>query len=322
MGNQNKTHFQSLKDLPLPFYLPQYNSNNKDSNQITLLSFGGRKFSTKHTLIMKYISVWNDENNNDNNSNKWIPFTDTYNNQVQIGRFGDDYHGMRAVIGGSNNHLLFITYLLKKISIFNLNTFQFIKHDNLPIKNVMSFHCFVSKPEQEMMKANKKNYEMLLFCKDIGLSIEYDEDDNTFQFYQLPIYYDFRSFDKYAYVCINDSILFFGGYGRKDNTYISKSIHGYLIQRNIWITFKHTLPIPIRGCFGILNEDKKYIHIIGGSNYEDIPLSTHIKTKVNIWKDSSNLDGLMILTKLLSNVSINYSLVFDCLLKNFYLQNT
>ncbi|ETO00314.1 hypothetical protein RFI_37133, partial [Reticulomyxa filosa] len=249
MGNQNKTHFQSLKDLPLPFYLPQCishqhellicggtyqtncysyhtvkneykficsyprditllghcvvkltdNSNNKDSNQITLLSFGGRKFSTKHTLIMKYISVWNDENNNDNNSNKWIPFTDTYNNQVQIGRFGDDYHGMRAVIGGSNNHLLFITYLLKKISIFNLNTFQFIKHDNLPIKNVMSFHCFVSKPEQEMMKANKKNYEMLLFCKDIGLSIEYDEDDNTFQFYQLPIYYDFRSFDKYAY---------------------------------------------------------------------------------------------------------------------------
>ncbi|ETO02348.1 hypothetical protein RFI_35088, partial [Reticulomyxa filosa] len=30
--------------------------NNKDSNEITLLSFGGSKYITRHTLTMKYVS--------------------------------------------------------------------------------------------------------------------------------------------------------------------------------------------------------------------------------------------------------------------------
>ncbi|ETO16850.1 hypothetical protein RFI_20488 [Reticulomyxa filosa] len=45
------------------------NSNNdKDNNQITLLSFGGNK--DKHTLVMKYVSVWSDDNNNDEYQNE------------------------------------------------------------------------------------------------------------------------------------------------------------------------------------------------------------------------------------------------------------
>ncbi|ETO33458.1 hypothetical protein RFI_03647, partial [Reticulomyxa filosa] len=40
--------------------------SSKSSNQITLLSFGGLK---KHTLIMKYVSVWSDDNN-ENKMNK------------------------------------------------------------------------------------------------------------------------------------------------------------------------------------------------------------------------------------------------------------
>ncbi|ETO34636.1 hypothetical protein RFI_02455 [Reticulomyxa filosa] len=85
--------------------------SNKNSNQITLLSFDGEY---KHTLTMKYVSVWNNDNNENemdklkksNNYNKWIPFTDNHNNQIHIGGAGDHYEGVRAVIGGSNNNLL------------------------------------------------------------------------------------------------------------------------------------------------------------------------------------------------------------------------
>ncbi|ETO34692.1 hypothetical protein RFI_02398 [Reticulomyxa filosa] len=41
-------------------------NNNKHRNQITLLSFGG---FNKHTLVMKYVSIWGDDNNS-NNENK------------------------------------------------------------------------------------------------------------------------------------------------------------------------------------------------------------------------------------------------------------
>ncbi|ETO05823.1 hypothetical protein RFI_31574, partial [Reticulomyxa filosa] len=81
------------------------NNNDKDNNQITLLSFGsGWSGSNKHTLLMKYVSVWSDDNNNDenenetnkskkfnqlnksNNYNEWIPFTDNHNHPIIIGR--------------------------------------------------------------------------------------------------------------------------------------------------------------------------------------------------------------------------------------------
>ncbi|ETO04618.1 hypothetical protein RFI_32781 [Reticulomyxa filosa] len=80
----NNQIFQTLKELPIPLsqaqcvlhkqtphFLSEYpsdaelvghcvvklvdNNNNKDTNQITLLSFGGNKDS-RHTLIMKYVT--------------------------------------------------------------------------------------------------------------------------------------------------------------------------------------------------------------------------------------------------------------------------
>ncbi|ETO03230.1 hypothetical protein RFI_34181, partial [Reticulomyxa filosa] len=125
-------------------------SNNKDSNEITLLSFGGYY---KHTLVMKYVSVWDNHNNGNemnkskklnksNNYNQWVPFTDINNDPFIIGRSKDSFQGVRAVIGGSNNHLLFITYLKSNISVFDLNTLQFIKDDILPINKKICYHCF------------------------------------------------------------------------------------------------------------------------------------------------------------------------------------
>ncbi|ETO35901.1 hypothetical protein RFI_01165, partial [Reticulomyxa filosa] len=272
-------------------------NNSKNSNEITLLSFGGNKY--KHTLVMKYVSVWSNNNDNQinkskklkksNNYNEWIPFTDNHSNQIHIGKDEDEYIGARAVIGGSNNHLLFITYWKNNISVFDLNTFQIIKHDTLPIKNEISYHCFVSKSEngqgQEIMKTNqeknnikkKKSYKMLLFCQKTGLSIEYNENKNTFRFHKLPICSDIATFHHYAYVCVNDSILFFGGYGKKA---ASKALHKYSMQEKTWTTIEHTFLIPFRDYFGILDEDGTHMHIIGGRNDDDISVSTHIKTKV------------------------------------------
>ncbi|ETO14573.1 hypothetical protein RFI_22795 [Reticulomyxa filosa] len=262
------------------------NNNNKNRNQITLLSFGG---AIKHTFVMKYISVWSNTSNELNNCNQWIPFTYNNNHPIMIGRDGDNYWGARAVIGGSNNHLLFVTYYQRDISVFNLNTFQFIKHDTLPTTafRCINYHCFVSRTEneqgQEMMKTNKQNYQMFLFHKKIGLSIEYDEDNNTFQFHQLSIGDDIAPFYHCAYICINNVILFFGGYGWKKIPIVSKSVHKYSIPENKWIIFENTLPNPLHHCVATLNEEDNHIHIIGGKDNEYTKSKKEIKFIIQHW---------------------------------------
>ncbi|ETO36583.1 hypothetical protein RFI_00479 [Reticulomyxa filosa] len=257
------------------------NNNNKDRNQITLLSFGG---AFEHTLVMKYASVWSNisnKSNEFNNYNKWTKFTNNDNNPIIIGHHCD-YRGARAVIGGSNNHLLFITYYKNNISVFDLNTFQSIKHSRLST-NFIRDHCFVSNPEngkwQEMVKTNKQN-QMMLFCNCTGLSIEYDEDNTTFQFHELPVCDDIASLNRYAYVCINNAILFFGGWSFDG---VSKSVHKYLIRENKWMTFENNLPSPLENCVAVLNEEDNDIHIIGGRDDKNTILSTHMKAKLRIW---------------------------------------
>ncbi|ETO04600.1 hypothetical protein RFI_32796, partial [Reticulomyxa filosa] len=311
--------FKDVKNLPIPLAVSQCvshkypndvqlvghcvvklvdNKNDKDSNEITLLSFGGHY---NHTLVMKYVSVWSDIPNKSNelsNYNEWVPLTDNHNNPIMIE--GDDsyYTGVRAVVGGSNNHLLFITYLKNNISVFNLNTFEFIKHDTLPTDNSIFYHCFVSKPEngqvQEMVKTNQKNKqncEMLLFCKKTGLSIEYDEDKNKFQFHKLLVSKDIELFFAYAYVCINDVILFFGGQNGKfgPNKMVSKSVHKYFIRENKWMMCESTLPSLLYSSVGILSEDNTYIHIVGGFNEHGFFSPRHIKTHLSEWLNEGEM---------------------------------
>ncbi|ETO35473.1 hypothetical protein RFI_01592 [Reticulomyxa filosa] len=200
----------------------------------------------------------------------------------QIGRDKDNCQGARAVIDGINNHLLFIAYRSSNISVFYLNTFQFIKHDTLPTDDWTFYHW------QEIIKINeekkkKRNYEMLLFCQKMGLSIEYGEDNNTFQFHQIPVCDNIAQSHSYAYVYVNDAILFFGGCnGSIICEIFSKSVHKYSIRENKWIIFQNTLPSPLCGCVAILSEDNTYVHIIGGWDWK-IFLSTHMKTKVSEW---------------------------------------
>ncbi|ETN98446.1 hypothetical protein RFI_39054 [Reticulomyxa filosa] len=134
------------------------------------------------------------------------------------------------------------------------------------------------------MKTNqekiKQNFEMLLFCYHTGLSIEYDEDNNTFKFYQLPVCNDMKPFYQYAYVYVNDITLFFGG---SNYPTISKSVHKYSIRKNKWMTFQNILPSPLRDCVAILSEDNTYVYIIGGENGNNMPMSIHMKTEVSEW---------------------------------------
>ncbi|ETO10980.1 hypothetical protein RFI_26396 [Reticulomyxa filosa] len=299
LKNQYKFICEYPSDITLDGYcvVKLTDNNNKDKNQITLLSFGGSDYQKRYTLVMKYVSVWGNDNNNidDNEMNKskdynqWIPFTDNHNQPIIIGRNGYGFHGARAVIGGSNDHLLFITYYPYDISVFNLNTFQFIKHDFLPdIHHIRAYHhCFVlvSENEQETMK---KNYGMLLFSRTKGLLILYDEDDDTFQFRKASVCADISQFSYYAYVLINDIILFFGGLNN-NNGDLSKSVYKYSIQEDEWTTFQDILPSTLHNGVAILSEDESDIHIIGGQHDLHNAVSTHMKTKVRIWDNSQLL---------------------------------
>ncbi|ETO11009.1 hypothetical protein RFI_26367, partial [Reticulomyxa filosa] len=272
-----KNEYEYICDYPSDVKLDGHcvvklvDNKNKDSNQTTLLSFGGKY---KHTLVMKYVSVWNELNN----YNEWIPFTDNHNNPLSLKE-------VKITTIKDNNNLLFITYRSNNISVFDLNTFQFIKHDTLPTNNNLYFHCFVSNSEngqgQEMTGKNKQKYQMLLFKYATGLLIEYDEDNNTFQCHQLPVCENVALSYKYAYVFINDFVLFFGGWNMNTSS-VSKSLHKYSIRENKWTTFENTLPSPLRDCVAILSEEDNHIHIIGGNNDKGITVLTHMKTKVHI----------------------------------------
>ncbi|ETO07760.1 hypothetical protein RFI_29630 [Reticulomyxa filosa] len=178
-----KNQYKLICSYPNTVYLyghcvvKRINNSNNNPDIITLLSFGGEH---KHVLVMKYKSVWDDTEKNEKVNtmqyNKWIPWTDNFHVSIEIGRKKENYNRARAVIGGSNNHLLFTAYYPNRISVYDLNKYTFIKHHTLPYiisSNNFGYRCFVIKTRNKV--SNKKKTEMILFCCNVGLSIEYDE---------------------------------------------------------------------------------------------------------------------------------------------------
>ncbi|ETO01159.1 hypothetical protein RFI_36281 [Reticulomyxa filosa] len=81
--NTNSSFVEALREeliiLKNEFkFVCEYPNNNKDSNEITLLSFGGSKY-TRHTLMMKYVSVWSNDSDNVNTT------------KIKLGRIDDFY---------------------------------------------------------------------------------------------------------------------------------------------------------------------------------------------------------------------------------------
>ncbi|ETO25183.1 putative tetratricopeptide TPR2 protein [Reticulomyxa filosa] len=249
----------------------------KNSDEVTLLSFGGYP---RHTLMMEYVSVWDNGDEagikDTKHCNKWITANDKKKKPVHIGRDKDNYEGARAVIGGSNNHLLFITYQLNNISVFDLNLFQFVKHKTLPItKDWPRCPLFISKSEN-------KN-EMLLFCDKKKLIINYNENCNKLQFCEIPV--DVPIIKRCGSVYANDTVLFFGGMGNivGFKEVALSIVHKYSIKQSQWMSCGHSLPIPLYDCTTVLSDDKKFVHIIGGKDDRKNAMTTHMKTKVESW---------------------------------------
>ncbi|ETO27769.1 hypothetical protein RFI_09363 [Reticulomyxa filosa] len=280
------TPFETLASLPVPLtyqykFICSYPndvalighnvvklSTTSDPDAITLLSFGGQSdHEKKQAFVMRYVSVWDELKSEKgigitktSDINKWMPFTDNDNNPVTIGRDEDNYQGMRAVIGGSNNSLLFISYPPKNIDVFDLNTFHYVNHSVIPTDDYIWYHCFVSKTKNGMV----------LFCKMTGLVIEYETIQTNLHF-----------------MCyLNAIILFFGGWNDciGFNKVVSKAVYKYAICDNKWTKFEHTLPIALNDCAGIINEDDTYIHILGGEDAEFNVMMTHIRTRMETWE--------------------------------------
>ncbi|ETO16099.1 hypothetical protein RFI_21256, partial [Reticulomyxa filosa] len=266
--NQYKRICSYPKDMIFAGHCVMKLRNDNNSNALTLLSFGGQnKSEKKRAFVMKYVSVWNDTKEEKSQIeqkepyNEWIHFTDNHNNPICIGRDEDNYTGVRGVIGGSNNHLLFITYYPRNITVFNLDTFQHMKHDILPIgENEIYYHCLALIPDNE----NKKK-------------VKY----NKLKYYKLWVCSDIRLFNRYACVCIDDAILFFGGRGDTD-VGTSNLIFKYFVKENKWMKFEQAMPSQLWGSIGIWNENDMYIHIIGGHDGR-ARVSTHIKTSLSKW---------------------------------------
>ncbi|ETO13845.1 hypothetical protein RFI_23522 [Reticulomyxa filosa] len=82
----------------------------------------------------------------------------------------------------------------------------------------------------------------------------------------------------YAYICIDNFILFFSGEG-DDGT--SKEVHKYSMVENKWMRYEQTLPILMRPCVAVLSESKEFIHILGVSTEDEA--SVHMKTEMKRW---------------------------------------
>ncbi|ETO35439.1 hypothetical protein RFI_01622, partial [Reticulomyxa filosa] len=239
---------------------------------ITLLSFGGEY---KHTLVMNYVSVWDGDEDgaesknerskekekekpeqmHDKLYNEWMALADNTNRAVCIGREKDDYNGVRAVIGGSNNHLLFITYRPNNMDVFDLDALQYVSHHTLPTDaNIISCHCFVSTTlesgvtsiieQKQSLQKGKELSQMILFCCKIGLSIHYDETNHSLKCKSLTMCKDVEPLNHYAYVYVHGAILLFGGHDSEKH--VSKAIFKYSIRDDHWTKCeRHTLPLSL-----------------------------------------------------------------------------
>ncbi|ETO05804.1 hypothetical protein RFI_31592, partial [Reticulomyxa filosa] len=135
INNMNNQAFQTLKELSTPLKESQC-----VSHKYELLICGGyeqRACYSYHTLKNEYQFICEYPRHVELYGHCVVKMVDNNNkNSNQI-----VFWWLRAVIGGSSNHLLFITHFRSNISVFDLNTFQFIQHDTLPTDNIQ-YYCF------------------------------------------------------------------------------------------------------------------------------------------------------------------------------------
>ncbi|ETO23196.1 hypothetical protein RFI_13987 [Reticulomyxa filosa] len=245
-------------------------SSNKE---MILLSFGGL---FKHTLMMRYRSVWDETNIT---PNQWM----TLKNKVIIGESvtdeeEDEYNleGCRGIISGINQNLLFVVHPPNRILVIELDFFGYattIVHDSMPTDSTcIEYPCFVPLTKNGKPLTN----QFLCVCKDKSILICYNEYLRTFcyEFLSVPSFIQYHF--GYAFVTVNDRVILFGGYTENENEVTF--IHIYTISENQWILCDYNLPPSISMASAIWCNVDNSIHIIGGPLLNDIRmLSAHLK---------------------------------------------
>ncbi|ETN99450.1 hypothetical protein RFI_38024, partial [Reticulomyxa filosa] len=177
---------------------------------------------------------------------------------------------------GINNDLLFITYCPKNIEVIDLKTMKpltGIKNNIIPIekhKFGIDYHCFVPLT----MNNEKLMNNFILFCRNTGLLIKYDEQNKTFDYEKLPICPAFNDFTAYSFVYIYDFIFLFGG--RNSKYEITKNVYKYSMKEKTWNECKFALPMEISFSVAILSNDNPNVHVIGGWNADFKEQKMHV----------------------------------------------
>ncbi|ETO20756.1 hypothetical protein RFI_16460 [Reticulomyxa filosa] len=261
---------------------------NEGEDGVTLLSFGGSGWMRRHVLLMHYESIWNElqlapttsttsttaTNEQEQTpkykkkrKNQWIKM----DSMKMFAKEHDNWIGARALIGGKRRDLLFLTYFPDNIDVLNLNTYQRIRSDTLPINaedHSISYHCFVP------LKTN----EFILIAYGVNLLIKYNESQNHFTFESLPLCPPLRPEGRgglrngdYGHAYINGHILLFGG------PFVAiQSFNTTLLS---WTRFQDSLPIALSGCTGVITQQGRCLHIISGKNDSFRELTAHFVIK-------------------------------------------
>ncbi|ETO22818.1 hypothetical protein RFI_14372 [Reticulomyxa filosa] len=212
------------------------------SKEATLISFGGYK---KHTLVMKYKSVWDE---NSENKNEWRDAP------KEIAAPTHSLGFVRSLIGGSKNQFMFVLNYPTYITVLDVETLQEIAKVNLFSLRLGNRSCFVQDEDG-----------LFVFCLQNGLRIRYDEMQNTLEYQNLTICLELQHTLGYSYICINGFVVLLGGYNCQTRK-PTDTIYLYIIKKNKWVQCIHKLPFPLDSGFAIVTKDGQWIHIIGGYN--------------------------------------------------------
>ncbi|ETO02302.1 hypothetical protein RFI_35133 [Reticulomyxa filosa] len=263
----------------------QWKHSQTEANKIHLLSFGGQgKDKMKQTFSMTYQSVW--DNNSYQSDVKSEPGSvvqtpNVWNRHEQdskIGTIEDNLEGMRGLIGGKNNDLLFITHNPQNIEVIDLKIMKSltgIRNNIMPIKKHeygIGYHCFVPLT----MNNEKVINHFILFCHSTGLLIKYDEQNKAFDCEELPTCPYLQQFRSYSFVYCNDCIFTFGGLNIATSCR-SKNVSMYSMKDKIWSQCNSTLPKETSATFALLDNNNMNVHIIGGRNTQNKIQKTHLR---------------------------------------------
>ncbi|ETO03449.1 hypothetical protein RFI_33958, partial [Reticulomyxa filosa] len=217
--------------------------------------------------------------------NTWI----RHNQDSSIGKLENNLIGVRGLIGGKNNDLLFITYCPENIEVIDLKTMKSlngIKNTIMPTKEHKfgaSYHCFVPLTINNEKMIN----HFIFFCYNTGLLIKYDEQNKIFNYEKLPICHSLDDFNMYSFVYIYDYIFLFGGADSEWRK--TKLVCKYSMKDKTWNQCKLTLPMEVFASFAIFSGDDTNVHVIGGFDAKDEEQKMHVSVNVEELFEKSEL---------------------------------